>query len=276
MEVAAMIKVNKPKFSVIVLSVIVLSCVFAEFVMPHDPKLLDTMNYNLAPCWEYPFGTDFMGRDIFSMIWYGGRISLAVGCITTIIATAIAIIYGTISAMTSEYIDDLMMRFLEIVLSIPSILLIIFLQAIAGKASVFTISLVIGITNWMMMAKIVRTEVKQIKQCEFVLVSQCMGGGFWHVLRKHLIPNFFSSILFMVVMTVRTAIIYESMLSFLGLGFPIDVPTWGSMLFLSEKALMTNSWWIIIIPGTFIVITLVCITNIGNYYRAKYANNRII
>ena len=96
-----------------------------------------------------------------------------------------------------------------------------------------------------------------------------MGGGFFHVLRQHLAPNFFSSILFMVVMNVRSAIIAESTLSFMGLGLPIEVVTWGSMLSLAEKALMTDAWWILLIPGAFLVVMLLCITNLGDYLRSR-------
>lgn len=96
-----------------------------------------------------------------------------------------------------------------------------------------------------------------------------MGGSFFHILRCHLAPNFFSSILFMVVMNVRSAIIAESTLSFMGLGLPIEVVTWGSMLSLAEKALMTDAWWILLIPGAFLVVTLLCITNLGDYLRSR-------
>ena len=96
-----------------------------------------------------------------------------------------------------------------------------------------------------------------------------MGGSFFHILRRHLAPNFFSSILFMVVMNVRSAIIAESTLSFMGLGLPIEVVTWGSMLSLAEKALMTDAWWIPLIPGAFLVVTLLCITTLGDYLRSR-------
>ena len=105
--------------------------------------------------------------------------------------------------------------------------------------------MVIGLTGWMSIARVVRTEVRQIRGSEFVLASKCMGGGFFHVLWKHLAPNFAASIMFMVVMNVRSAIVAESTLSFMGIGLPVEVITWGSMLSLAEKALLTGSWWII-------------------------------
>ncbi len=136
-----------------------------------------------------------------------------------------------------------------------------------GKANVFSISLVIGVTGWMSIAKVVRTEVRQLRSSEYVLASGCMGGGFLYVLWKHLAPNFMASVMFMVVMNVRGAIVAESTLSFMGIGLPVEVITWGSMLSLAEKALLTGSWWMILIPGLFLIVTLVCITDIGNYLR---------
>lgn len=115
----------------------------------------------------------------------------------------------------------------------------------------------------------VRTEVQQLRASEYVIAAKCMGGSFFHILRCHLAPNFFSSILFMVVMNVRSAIIAESTLSFMGLGLPIEVVTWGSMLSLAEKALMTDAWWILLIPGAFLVVTLLCITNLGDYLHSR-------
>ena len=159
------------------------------------------------------------------------------------------------------------MRVTEILLSIPNLLLVILLQAILGKANVLTISLVIGVTGWTSIAKVVRTEVRQIRNSEYVIASRCMGGGFFHILWKHLTPNFVSSIMFMVVMNVRSAIVSESTLSFMGIGLPLEVISWGSMLSLSEKALLGGSWWMILIPGVFLVVTLLCMTNIGNYLR---------
>ena len=210
-----------------------------------------------------------MGRDIFSMIWYGGRQSLFIGIAATVISTGIAIVFGTVSGMAPEWLDMLLMRATEILLSIPNLLTVIFLQAILGKANVFSLSFVIGITSWMSIAKIIRTEVRQLRNNEYVIAARCMGGGFFYILYKHLAPNFLSSIMFMVVMNIRSAIVEESTLSFIGIGLPLEVISWGSMLSLSEKALLTGAWWIILIPGVFLVVTLLCITSIGDCIRKK-------
>ncbi|MDY4490091.1 MAG: ABC transporter permease [Candidatus Faecousia sp.] len=262
-----------PWISVILMSGIILCCLFAEVLMTKDPSYLDLKNYNAAPNAEFLFGTDTLGRDIFSGIWYGGRISITIGFLATLISTFIAVVYGSVSGIAPAWLDTLMMRFAEIFLSVPGLLLVLFLQAILGEANVLTLSIVIGVTSWASIAKVIRTEVRQIRSSEYVVASKCMGGKFFHILGKHLAPNFIASIMFMVVMNVRSAIVSESTLSFLGMGLPLEIISWGSMLSLSEKALLTDSWWIIIIPGAFLVTLLMCLTNIGNYLR-KSANRK--
>lgn len=256
-----------PLISIGILAVIILGCLFAEVLMTKDPTYMDLLHYNKAPDREFLFGTDTMGRDIFSMIWYGGRISLLIGLLSTVISTFIAIVIGAASGVAPKWLDELIMRLTDIFLSIPSLLLVIFLQAILGKPSVISLSVVLGLTGWTSIAKVVRTEVRQIRNSEYVIAAKCMGGGFFHILWHHLTPNFISSIMFMVIMNVRNAIISESTLSFMGIGLPLEIISWGSMLSLAEKALMTSSWWIILIPGLFLVVTLLCLTDIGNSLR---------
>lgn len=266
-------KEKLPVFSFAILLLLILGCLFANLIAAKDPSYLDLMNYNKAPNGEFFFGTDSLGRDIFSCIWHGGRISLFIGFFATLISTTIAIVYGSVSGISSDWIDTLLMRLTEIFLSVPGLLVIIFIQAILGDASVLSISIVIGITSWYSIAKVIRTEVRQIRKSEYVIASRCMGGSFLHILWHHLTPNFISAIMFMVVMNIRSAIASESTLSFMGMGLPISIISWGSMLSLSERALMTRSWWIILIPGFFLVLLLVCLTNIGNWLRQS-ANQR--
>lgn len=260
---------DKPVVSIGLLLIIILGCLCAELVMTKDPTFMDLVNYNKAPDKEFFFGTDTMGRDIFSMIWYGGRISLLIGGLATVISTFIAMVVGAFSGVAPAWLDELIMRFTEIFLSIPSLLLIILLQAIMGTANVVSLSIVIGVTSWTSIAKVIRTEVRQIRNSEYIIAARCMGAGFFRIMWKHLMPNFFSSIMFMVVMNVRTAMISEATLSFMGIGLPIEIITWGSMLSLSDKALMTGSWWIILIPGLFLIATVLCLTNIGNACREQ-------
>lgn len=260
---------GKPIVSILLLAGIILGCLFCNAFIPKDPTYMDLFHYDEAPGREFLFGTDAMGRDIFSIVWYGGRLSLLIGFSATAISTAIAVVFGAVSGLAPRWLDAVLMRLTEILLSVPNLLIIILIQAILGKPNVLSISFAIGITSWTGIAKIVRTEVRQMRSSEYVLAARCMGGGFFHILWRHLMPNFISSIMFMVVMNVRNAIAAESTLSFMGIGLPLEVISWGSMLSLSEKALLSGSWWMILIPGLFLVVTLLCVTNIGNWLRKQ-------
>lgn len=264
---------GKPIISFAIFGLIILGCLFSDLIITKNPSYVDLANYNIAPNAEYFFGTDTMGRDIFSMIWHGGRISIFVGIAATILSTFIAVVYGSISGMASEWLDSILMRVTEILLSIPNLLLIILIQSTLGKPTILSIAFVIGVTNWLAISKIIRTEVRQLRNSDYIVAAKCMGGNFFYIVRKHLLPNFISSIMFMVVMNVRGAIVAESTLSFMGIGLPLEIISWGSMLSLSEKALLTDAWWIILIPGIFLVTLLLSLTNIGNYLR-KEVNQR--
>ena len=260
---------KRPVLSLTVLGLLVLGCLAAPLIAPGDPGYLDLLHTSQAPGGEFLFGTDAMGRDLFRCIWHGGRVSLFIGFLSTLISTAIAVVYGAVSGVSSPGVDSAMMRLTEILLSVPELLTVLFLQAIWGVATPVSIAVIIGLTSWYSIAKVVRTEVRQLRGSEYVIASRAMGGRFAHILGQHLAPNFLSSIMFMVVMNVRSAIVAESTLSFLGMGLPIDTVSWGSMLSLSERALMTGSWWVILIPGAFLVALLLSLTEIGNWLRRE-------
>lgn len=258
----------RPIISTIIITSIILGCIFAEQIMNHDPSVFYTQNLNQPPNSEFYFGTDILGRDIFSIIWYGGRISLLIGFLGTIILSTIGIIYGCISGLAPKWLDNLMMRFAELLSSVPAILILIFLTSMIKTPTVFSLAVFIGLVNWMSIARMVRTEVLNIKNVEYLWAGKLMGASFWRILIKYLIPNFWSTIMFMVISSISTCIMNEAVLSFLGLGLPVDIVSWGSMLSLSNRALLSNSWWVILFPGLFIIVTLLCITNIGFYLKS--------
>lgn len=261
-----------PYISIAILGAIVLGCILSQYIGVRDSNYMYLKEVNQPPSGVHLFGTDTLGRDMFAMIWHGGRVSIYIGVLATIITTSLAVVYGTINGLVNRTMDDSMMRFTELILSIPSILIVIFLQAIIGNATPTSIAIIIGLTSWMNIAKVVRSEVRQIRNSDYVLAARIMEGGFFYILWKHLLPNFISAIMFMVITNIGQAIGTEATLSFLGIGLPTNVISWGSLMSLSEKALLTNSWWIILIPGIFLVTMLICITNIGEYIRRR--NNR--
>ena len=260
---------GKPLPSLIVFCAIAFGCIIAPLLANHDPNGFYLQNLNQPPNSEFFFGTDSLGRDIYSMIWYGGRVSIIVGLLGAAITAVIGTIYGSLSGTSSERVDSILMRITEMSGSIPGILIILVITAVFNSNNVVTLSVVIGITAWFGLARIVRSEVRQIRNSDYVIYARSSGGRFLYIFKTHLMPNFVSAIMFAVVSSVGTAITMESTLSFLGLGLPVDVISWGSMLSLANKALVMNTWWVIIVPGVFLISNLVCITNMANFYRKQ-------
>lgn len=270
---------RKPVISMMLLAVIAAACILAPLLAPFPPDFMDSSVVSQPPGIFsgtgkiHPLGTDHMGRDLLTLLLYGGRVSLYIGFLSGTLSTAIAVVYGTVSGLVSERASDLMMRACELMMSIPSILLVLFLQAIWGQSSATSIAVVIALTNWMNISKVVRSEVRQIGKSDYILAARTMEAPLGYLLVRHLLPNFISSIMFMVVSNIGSAILTESTLSFLGLGLPLTTVSWGSLLSMSQDVLLSGNWWIIIFPGLVLVTTLVCITDIGEYVRRK--NNRM-
>lgn len=263
---------GKPWLSVSILFLIVFSSILAPTITNVDPSYLNLSEIFISPNNEYIFGTDEMGRDIFSRVLYGGRISITIGILSMITSISIGVVYGTISGYFGKGIDKYMMRFIDIMLSIPALLTMTLIQSILQSNKISSVVFVIAITSWMNIAKIVRSEVLELKTREFVIASKIMGGSFIYIAKKHLIPNFIPSIIYMATINCANAIMSESTLSFLGLGLPIEVPSWGSMLMNSQKSILLNKWWVSLFPGIFMITTIFCITNVGEYIRIK--NNK--
>ena len=262
-------KQKKPIISCTILGIIILAAALADVFAAGNPMRMDLESLLMPPGGEYIFGTDQLGRDLFKMVLHGGRISLIIGLLASAISAAIAMIYGALAGLSPKWLDNALMRLTEIIMSVPSILYIVSIQAILGQPTMISLSIVIGITSWMNIAKIVRAEVRQIHRSEYILSSRLMGAKFMYILRRHLLPNFMPSIMFMLIYNISQAIAAEATLSFLGLGMPPGTATWGVLMSLAQDALLTNSWWVILIPTLFLITTLVCITSIGEYLRRK-------
>lgn len=267
------IKNNKIKWgrigAVFLLLGILMGCFLGSLFLPENVSYMNLADCNLPPCRRYPFGTDALGRDLFLMIWQGGRISLSIGFLSTAVSTGIAVFLGVLSGFSSGWLDRGLMWFTDILLSIPGLLLLLLWQGIRGQNGVLGLSLAIGSVSWMQMAKVVRTQVRQFREEEYILAAKSMGAGFFHILRKHLTPDIVSSIMFMVVMNIRSAMLSEATLSFMGIGLSLEQISWGSMLSMAQRAFFTASWWVIVVPGVFLVVTLCCITSIGNTFRKE-------
>lgn len=256
------------RISLGILILIALGAILAPWIAPCGPNEMGEA-INQAPSLMHLFGTDSMGRDLLSRVLYGGRASLFIGICATLISTLLAILYGTISGVAGNKLDRVLMRGSDMMQSMPQILLIIFLQAMMGKANYFSLSLAIGVTGWMAMARIIRNEVRRIRDSDFILAAQMMGGSFGYILRRHMLPNFMPAILYSVISSVGAAMVTESTLSFLGLGLPVDKASWGGLLTGAQNALLAGEWWLVLIPGTVLIVTLICITEVGEEIRRK-------
>lgn len=253
--------------AVLILALVAGGCLLAPLMATHDPSEFYLASANHAPDAEFLFGTDYLGRDLFSAIWYGGRASLCVGLLGAAVIAAIGVTYGSLSGMAAAPVDAAMMRAVEILQSVPALLLLLFILSLMGTQNVVSLSLVIGATGWFALARIVRSEVRQIRNSDYILAARRLGAGFPRIMGRYLIPNVVSAVMFVIISSVSASMIMESTLSFLGLGLPVDRPSWGSMLAVADRALLLNTWWVIVIPGLFLVVTLLAITAIGHHFR---------
>ncbi len=259
----------------IVFVTIVLVVALGPFIHTVDPQFLDIRNKNLGPSFAHPMGTDNLGRDMFAQILAGGRITLAVG----ILAMALSLVLGTLVGVVAGFfkkLDGILMRTTDLFLALPllPLLLVIIMlfrdplrQAFGPETGIFLlIVFVIGITSWMNTARIVRGEVLAIKEREFVLAARSIGTRSWTTIWRHIFPNVLSPVMVSATLGIANAIITESALSFLGLGFPSDFPTWGRLLF-DGTSFMTVTPIRVVWPGVMISLVVLSINYIGDGVR---------
>ena len=262
-------------FGTIVLLILMLSTFVGPMVYTVSPEYIDIVNSSLPPGTDHPLGTDDLGRDTLARNLSGGRISLSVG----IVAMLVAMVFGTFIGILSGYfeaLDNPLMRFTDLMLALPQLplLLVIImlfrdtLRAWLGlELGIFILVVtVIGLLGWMPTARVVRGTVLSLKRKEFIEAAVCVGTKESGILWRHILPNVLSPIIVSATLGVAAAILTESALSFLGLGFPSDVPTWGRLLF-ENKDFMTQNTWLIFWPGLFISLTILSINFMGDGLR---------
>ena len=255
--------------------VIVLSVIFGPYIHEVDPQFLDIKLKNQGPSLAHPFGTDNLGRDMFSQVLAGGRISLAVGFTAMLLSLVLGTAVGVIAGFFNR-LDGPLMRLTDLFLALPllPLLLVIILlfrdtlrTAFGPETGIFLlIVFVIGITSWMQTARIVRGDVLALKEREFVTAARSVGTRERRIITRHVLPNVLSPIMVSATLGIANAIITESALSFLGLGFPPDFPTWGRLLF-DGANFMTISPSRVIWPGLAISLTVLSVNYIGDGLR---------
>ncbi|WP_440117465.1 ABC transporter permease [Paenibacillus sp. QZ-Y1] len=260
--------------AVIILGIFVLASLFA-FLSPHDPNQIVVMERLQQPSADHWFGTDDYGRDYLARALYGGRVSLAVGFLSMAIAVIVGTLVGTVSGYFGGWVDNTLMRIVDVLMSIPSFFLMLILNAYL-KPGIGTIIVIIGVLSWMNIARIVRAEAMSVKQREYVLYARVSGQKPSRIIMKHIIPNIMPTIIVAATINIASAILMESSLSFLGLGVKQPNSSWGSMLndaqgFISEAPYMA------IFPGLFILLTVLSFNFLGDVFRVAFepkANKR--
>ncbi|MCB0135853.1 MAG: ABC transporter permease, partial [Caldilineaceae bacterium] len=231
----------------IVLIVMIIVCFGAPWIAPYEFDAIDLRNTRQPPSLDHLMGTDDLGRDAFTRLLYGGRISLTVGIFAALVATTIGAVLGAVAGFYGGSTDNVLMRFTEVIIAIPSLPLLIILSSYT-QASVVVIILIIGLLSWMATARIVRGSVHSVKRQDFVMAARMMGCRNATIIGRHIIPNVMGPIIVGATLGVGAAIIIESSLSFLGLGISPPTPTWGNMLQDSQSTMATKPW-LTIFPG---------------------------
>ena len=266
------IKHNLALVGLIILIPMFLCAVLAPTISPHDPKEPDLKNILAGPSWSHPFGTDTLGRDVLSRVIYGSRISLLVGFVSVGIATLIGILLGAVSGYTGGIVDELIMRFVDLMMCFPTFFLILAVIALL-EPRIWNIMIVIGLTNWMGIARLVRAEILSIKGKEYVLAAKAMGFSKMRIIFGHVLPNALSPVYVVATLGIGGAILTESALSFLGIGVQPPTPSWGNIL-TQAKDNIEVAWWLSLYPGLAIFLTVMGYNLLGEGLRDVFDPRR--
>jgi len=266
----------------LVLLIIILSVTFA-FLSPYDPLESDIKNRYQPPSLEHPFGTDGLGRDILTRCLYGGRVSLFVGLMVMAITLVIGVPVGAIAGFFGGWIDNILMRIIDAVLSLPSLLILILLSSILRSTdlplvksnNVMTIAVVMGILSWPTVARLVRAVFLTFRETEYVIAAQALGATDSRIMVSEILPNGFGPIIVEATLEVGYAIMEESGLSFLGFGIMPPTPSWGNLLNSAQGHLIEYPW-LAIFPGMMIFLTIISINYIGDGLRDALDPYKII
>lgn len=248
--------------SFVVFVVMTVVCATAPLIAPYDAEAIDLGSIRLPPSWDHWMGTDNLGRDLYTRVLYGGRISILIGVLSALIGTGVGSLVGATSGFYGGWVDNVLMRFTDTAYSIPTLPLLIVLSAYA-QAAVPAMILIIGLLSWMATARVVRAQVLSIKEMDYVEAARSMGATNLRLITRHIVPNVIGPIIVGVTLAVGNAIIIESSLSFLGLGVQPPTPTWGNML-MDAQATMATRPWLTIFPGMAILLIVLSVNFIGD------------
>jgi len=254
-------------FSLILLGFIVLLTLLAPYLSPYEYDAVDYDNFSTAPSFEnaHYFGTERNGRDLFVRTLYGGRVSLSVGIVATFVSLVIGVLWGAIAGFVGGRVDNIMMRFVDILYAMPFMFFIIMLTVAFGR-DILLIYVAIGAITWLDMARIVRGQALSLRRKEFVEAAVAGGVSTFNIIRRHIIPNLLGPVAIYCTLTIPSVILVESFVSFLGLGVQEPETSWG--LLISEGVqTMDTAWWSLVFPSVFLAATLFCFNFIGDGLR---------
>ena len=248
-----------------VLLLFALLAVLAPLVAPHDPGEQDLRNTFAPMSWEHPMGTDNLGRDWFSRVLYGARLSLAIGILVPVIATAIGVPVGLVAGYFGRGADNALMRVTDLGYAFPDLLLVILLRGVFG-GGVLTLVLIIGLVTWMDTARLVRAQVLSLKTREFVHAAQALGAGHRDVLVRHILPNAIGPVIVIVAFAIPRAIFIEAALSFIGFGVDPSTPSWGTMVKEGYNAIFAFPH-LVLFPSIALALVMLAFTFLGDGLR---------
>ncbi|HTY13985.1 MAG TPA: ABC transporter permease [Candidatus Omnitrophota bacterium] len=253
-------------FGLVVLLLMIVLAVAANIIAPYDPDAI-VESETLPPSFHHLFGTDDLGRDLFSRALFGARISLTIGLVAVTIAVVIGILFGAVSGYYGGLIDSVIMRFVDIMLAFPSIFLILAIQAMLTP-NIYNVMVVIGLTSWMGVARLVRGEFLRIRELQYVEAARAIGASDLRIIFRHILPNAMAPVIVAGTLGMAGAILTESALSFLGLGVQPPMASWGNML-MDSQAYMRDAPWMAVIPGLLILVTVLSLYFVGEGLRDK-------
>jgi peptide/nickel transport system permease protein len=250
-----------------ILVVLVFLAVFAPLLTTHGPTAIDLSAYRLGPSADHPLGTDTAGRDIFSRLLYAGRVSLSVGLVAVSIYTAIGVVLGALAGYFGGWVDATIMRMADVVLSFPTLIIIITLASVLGP-SIYNVMLAIGLLGWPPIARLLRGELLSLREREFVIGARAVGCSDRRLIFRYLLPNAMAPVLVAATFGIAYAILIEAGLSFLGLGVQPPTPSWGNMLTDAQSLTVLESMpWLWLPPGLMIALAVLSINFIGDGLR---------
>lgn len=249
-------------FWCMILGLIVIMTTFAGLFSTYPANEMNMDKVYAPPGDGHLLGTDHLGRDVFSRLLEGGKVTLTVASVSVVLSLAIGVLYGGISGFVGGYVDKIMMRFLEALITIPSLILLLAFQAFM-QGGMWSMALIIGITGWLVTARIVRSEFIRLKEAEFVKMATMFGTPVWKIIFSHMLRNSVPAIFVVTLFNFAGAVFIEVSLSFLGIGVPPAIPSWGNMLFYAQNDILIGAWWIGLFPGIMIFITILSVNFIG-------------